>query len=381
MQLEPELISKARERLAAKNNETPTKVALVGVRELNEFARFIVESLTDVDIHIFNPSRTAEYSRWFEFGIKCQPLDDLIEKAPSFSHIVLCSRWFRHRRPIELFLNMQNIKFCSSDLFISDFLDGLDIRFDDWRPTIIREEKKLKDIGLRFSDEYSRSVLKSVLQFRLSGDLHYIRKIWRPYEALYFDDNFKITFGPEKTFVDCGASIGESLWGFMDASDGKFRGYIGIDPDKHNKKVLTNQFQILGSLGIPQNKLRYINAATGSKNGYVNFNHTGHHGGQIYEESDHKSFDIDSIESITIDSLELDGSCIIKLDVEGAELASLKGAEDTIKRLKPTIIVSAYHKPSDLIEIYEYLNSIQPDYEFGLRHNTHIRWDTCLYAY
>jgi|TARA_X000000950_G_scaffold266771_2_gene342608 FkbM family methyltransferase len=381
MQLEPELISNARERLAQKNNEKPAKIALVGARELNEFARFILESLPDTEIHIFNPSRTIEYSREFEFGIRCKSLCDLIKEASSFSHIVLCSRWFRHRRPIEIFLNTQNIKSCSADLFISDFLDGLDTRFDDWRPTIIREEKKLTDIGLAFSDEYSRSVLKSVLEFRLSGDLHHIRKIWRPYEALYFDDNFKITFGPEKTFVDCGASIGESLWGFMDASDGKFRGYIGIDPDKHNKNVLMHQFQILESLGIPQSKLRYINAATGSKNGYVNFNHTGHHGGQIYEKSDHKTFDIDSIESITIDSLELDGVCIFKLDVEGAELASLKGATETIKRLKPTIIVSVYHKPIDLIEIYEFLNSVQPDYKFGLRHNTHIRWDTCLYAY
>ena len=52
MQLEPELISKARERLVEKNNEKPTRVALVGARDLNEFARFIVESLPDAEIHI-----------------------------------------------------------------------------------------------------------------------------------------------------------------------------------------------------------------------------------------------------------------------------------------------------------------------------------------
>lgn len=58
----------------------------------------------------------------------------------------------------------------------------------------------------------------------------------------------------------------------------------------------------------------------------------------------------------------------IKLDVEGSELDTLKGAALSIARWKPRLAISAYHKAEDLITIAKFLKKIRPDYEFAFRH-------------
>ena len=58
----------------------------------------------------------------------------------------------------------------------------------------------------------------------------------------------------------------------------------------------------------------------------------------------------------------------IKLDVEGSELDTLKGAALSIARWKPRLAISAYHKSKDLWTLQQFVKSIRPDYEFAFRH-------------
>jgi FkbM family methyltransferase len=69
----------------------------------------------------------------------------------------------------------------------------------------------------------------------------------------------------------------------------------------------------------------------------------------------------------TIDGLKtrLD---FLKMDTEGYERNILEGAKETIKKYKPIIAMSAYHKPSDKIELPKLLSNIAP-YNFELHNN------------
>ena len=58
----------------------------------------------------------------------------------------------------------------------------------------------------------------------------------------------------------------------------------------------------------------------------------------------------------------------IKLDVEGAEMESLKGAFMSIAKWKPKMAISAYHRFEDLYDLAKYVKSIRPDYTFAFRH-------------
>ena len=69
------------------------------------------------------------------------------------------------------------------------------------------------------------------------------------------------------------------------------------------------------------------------------------------------------------------------MDIEGAEIPALKGAEMIIRDVKPKLAISIYHRPEDIIEIPELLLQYRSDYQFYLRHYSLHAYDTVLYAF
>jgi len=70
----------------------------------------------------------------------------------------------------------------------------------------------------------------------------------------------------------------------------------------------------------------------------------------------------------------------ISMDIEGAELESLKGAENTIRASRPDLAICVYHAPNHLWEIPLYLDSLGLGYRFYLRNYTTFTSETVLYA-
>lgn len=89
-------------------------------------------------------------------------------------------------------------------------------------------------------------------------------------------------------------------------------------------------------------------------------------------------------QTLAIDDLvgerKLDKVDFIKMDIEGAELAALKGAAKTIRKHKPKLAISVYHQPDDLITIPSYIQSLNPDYAFYLDYFTIVGDEIMLYA-
>ena len=52
------------------------------------------------------------------------------------------------------------------------------------------------------------------------------------------------------------------------------------------------------------------------------------------------------------------------MDIEGAELMALQGAEKIIRKYKPKLAVCVYHKPEDIIEILKYTLELNPEYVY-----------------
>jgi FkbM family methyltransferase len=90
------------------------------------------------------------------------------------------------------------------------------------------------------------------------------------------------------------------------------------------------------------------------------------------------------VETATIDSLIERGVLprvdFIKMDIEGAELAAIKGASKSIRKFKPRLAVSLYHRLSDFIDIPSEIKQICPEYRFYLGHHSVHQEETILYA-
>ena len=62
----------------------------------------------------------------------------------------------------------------------------------------------------------------------------------------------------------------------------------------------------------------------------------------------------------------------MKLDVEGSEREALEGAAETIRRHRPKILLSAYHRSEDLFALPAQISSIAAGYRFYLRRFPYI---------
>lgn len=97
-----------------------------------------------------------------------------------------------------------------------------------------------------------------------------------------------------------------------------------------------------------------------------------------------KTDDAKQVETLRIDDLaerkQLARVDFIKMDIEGAELEALKGAEETIRRHRPKLAISVYHHLPDFWEIAQWIDGLGLGYRFYLRHFTIHAEETVLFA-
>lgn len=176
----------------------------------------------------------------------------------------------------------------------------------------------------------------------------------------------------EEVFIDAGCFNGESTLGFIEWC-GK-RGYKKIyafEPLEDGCKLIRQK--LCGYHGI-----ELLKCVLGEKDGKIGFTQTdGIMGSQVVSGSAGGTvMDMCSIDSV----LKGERVTFIKMDIEGSELAALKGARKTLEMYKPKLAISLYHKPEDILDIPEYILSVRPEYKLYLRSYSNMRWDFVLYA-
>ncbi|TYK65593.1 FkbM family methyltransferase [Colwellia echini] len=91
-----------------------------------------------------------------------------------------------------------------------------------------------------------------------------------------------------------------------------------------------------------------------------------------------------SIVTLSIDDMvktkEIEKIDFIKMDVEGAEVPALNGAYECIKKDKPKLAISVYHKKDDLITITSIIKKINPNYKLYFDYYTNTGAEAILYA-
>ncbi|WP_187626360.1 FkbM family methyltransferase [Selenomonas caprae] len=193
----------------------------------------------------------------------------------------------------------------------------------------------------------------------------------KPVYKQYFDCPY-FEHEDNEVFIDAGVFDGMSAIRFAEWSNDKYDHIYGFEP---NAASYSNCAKIYNTL----KNTTLFNKGVWDKNTVLQFRENGP-GSKIIE--DEKAIGNDTISVASIDD-ELAGERVtfIKMDVEGAELKGLYGAEKTIRKWMPKLAISVYHKPTDLWEIPNIILSFNADYKFYMRHYFFNDCETILYAF
>ena len=197
-------------------------------------------------------------------------------------------------------------------------------------------------------------------------------EIAAPTVETYFPPDL-IELSPDEVFVDCGAYDGDTLASFMQASGGRFRQVVAIEPDPLAAARLREVRERLPREA--RERVVIHQRAVGVTTGWVEFESGGTPGSRVSDSGDV------SVECTALD--ELVGHLaptFIKMDIEGAEEAALTGAAQTIREHRPILAICLYHLQTDIYRLPRLILQLCPDYRLHLRRQGPISEDLVCFA-
>ena len=253
--------------------------------------------------------------------------------------------------------------FCDKDIPENGTVEGVKVILPD-----VAMEKFASYLFVIGSTRYAREMYVNLLKGGVTDNHIYLSELGMvagfDAEHQYFD-----LFEPKanEVFVDAGCYDGKTTELFRKWSKNTYKQIYCYEPLLKQARLLERKVEsewknvklITGGVWNKSETQSFFENGTGS---YIRDN-----GGC-------------TINCVTIDDT-VDGEVTyIKMDIEGAELKALEGAQKTIKKYKPKLAISVYHKPEDLFEIPEYILDLVPEYKFWIRHYSTNIWETVLYA-
>ena len=247
-----------------------------------------------------------------------------------------------------------DVPVCGDNLFCADFYNSNKAKIDKARSL--------------FCDDISREIFDNVINYKLSGDINYLRFAETDKKDTYTGI---LNASNIKNAIDAGAYNGDTARELAEYAP-HLEKIFALEPDRRNFRKLSEyaegetRFCVLplqSAAWCEKTTLMYD--ASGNRNAGVN---TGAK----------KTVEVDAI---AIDSLSCDRVDYIKYDVEGAEKEALLGSLKTIKAHKPALLVSAYHRSEDIFELPLLISSLEPSYKLYLRRYPYVpAWDLNILA-
>lgn len=195
--------------------------------------------------------------------------------------------------------------------------------------------RKTRDL---LSDEQSRKIFDSIVDFRKTFDYNLINHFCN--NDMYLPEPViaKVKELEKVNIVDCGACYGD-LVDIFNNKNININNYYAFEPDKSNLSKLKSKIidKNINSCIFPM--------GVGNFNGLIGFNYGSGTGCNIDVNSN------DKIMVTKIDDVVLSDVNFVKMDIEGFENEALEGMQELIKKNKPILAISVYHKPLDFIDI------------------------------
>lgn len=235
------------------------------------------------------------------------------------------------------------------------------------------EEKRWEWLHSHFKGDYSHALIELIRQNRGKPGADDYKRVKDVLDCAGNEDYWKTVKGKnyhgKAVIIDCGAYIGDSIEGLVEAAGLPVEAYYAFEPMAESYKVLAaicpsgvkNFYPVLKAVGQENTTVE------------TTFNDEVPADNSLYRRKETAC--TVEIPVVSIDSLGLedmaDADFYIKMDVEGSELAALRGAEKVIRAKKPNLAICLYHRANDIFEIPQYIDSLDLGYEFYMVGGSH----------
>lgn len=250
--------------------------------------------------------------------------------------------------------------------------NDLMISFYSWYIVNHKEDYK----QLQFDDELSYRTMSAIQSCMMEDDNSKLYPIVDREQYFCIPPFF---WSYNEIFVDVGACTGDSIERFFFSHVGCFEQIYAFEPGETQIKALSKRIdRLVEEWAVSPGAIIVQRGAVGAKTG-KKYLKKGVELGSMHVANENTGIEIEEI--ALDDYFENADVSFIKADIEGAEYEMLLGAEKLIKRCTPKMAISVYHRPDDLIEIYNLLHVWIPEYHFALRHHASFLADTVLYCW
>jgi FkbM family methyltransferase len=229
------------------------------------------------------------------------------------------------------------------------------------------EIERLHDM---LADETSREILQGLVRYRITGRPEHHPAV--DIEHHYLPVDLPMTHS-DISVIDCGAFPGDMVERTA-AAGLKLRNWFAFEPDPANFRKLR---EVAATAPIESASL--FPCGVGNSTGLIRFEDGG-------DSSSRAADDQQDGGGVLVPFLRVDDVVqarridLVKLDIEGFELAALEGMTDLLSRHTPRVAAAIYHKPTDLWEIPFKLKSMFPGSRFAIRQHGYSGYETVLYA-